>query len=176
MSPIPGRAPPLDHHDKGSRTRLRSFCSVALHLIHSIPCGSLGTTIFQTPDLFLENPLPNVPYHCSNVVSFTAVYTMASSVETMVEYSAWEPSKWEGIPEFAVKETLEILKKMAPTEYAQLEAEPAKKEELIAAAKEVASEEIKLAYEFKDEPEDIAAILRKHLPEDRYDQAANHPF
>ena len=95
---------------------------------------------------------------------------MASSDETMVEYSAWEPSKWQGIPDFAVKETLEILKKMAPTEYAQLEAEPAKKEELIAAAKEAASEEIKLAYEFKDEPDDIAAILRKHLPEDRYEQ------
>eukprot|EP00112_Aurelia_sp_Birch-Aquarium-sp1_P004424 Seg1501.1 transcript_id=Seg1501.1/GoldUCD/mRNA.D3Y31 product="hypothetical protein" protein_id=Seg1501.1/GoldUCD/D3Y31 len=74
---------------------------------------------------------------------------------------------WEGIPDFAVNKTLEILKKMAPTEYAHLEADPAKKEELIAAAREAANEEVKLAHVFKDEPEDIEAILCKHLPKDR---------
>eukprot|EP00112_Aurelia_sp_Birch-Aquarium-sp1_P014699 Seg3189.1 transcript_id=Seg3189.1/GoldUCD/mRNA.D3Y31 product="hypothetical protein" protein_id=Seg3189.1/GoldUCD/D3Y31 len=81
--------------------------------------------------------------------------------------AAGETYDWEGIPDLAVKKTLEIVKKMAPTEYAQLEANPAMKEELIAAAKEAASEEVKLAYELKDEPDDIAAVLCKHLSNDR---------
>ena len=89
---------------------------------------------------------------------------MASS-----ELTAWEPSKWAQIPEYAVKETLKLLMKIAPTKYAQLEAEPSKKKELIAAAMEAAGEQVKLANHFKEQPGNIEAVLRRHLPEDRFD-------
>ena len=69
------------------------------------------------------------------------------------------------IIERAVKAALADIEKYAPQEFQQLQADPARKEDLIQAAKVAAEEEVKLAEEFRTRPsENIAERLSKHLP------------
>ncbi|PIK41293.1 hypothetical protein BSL78_21855 [Apostichopus japonicus] len=69
--------------------------------------------------------------------------------------------------EKAVKVVLEDIAKYAPEEYKKLNAEPAKKEKIIQAASETATENLKLTDELRNQPEDIAALLSKHLSDER---------
>ncbi|KAJ8257290.1 hypothetical protein GJAV_G00184010 [Gymnothorax javanicus] len=71
------------------------------------------------------------------------------------------------IVEKAVQEALEEIEKYAPEEYAKLNADPEEKKAVTEAAREAATEEVKLAKEFAGQPDDIAEQLAKHLPETR---------
>ncbi|XP_072031124.1 uncharacterized protein [Amphiura filiformis] len=63
---------------------------------------------------------------------------------------------------------LELIRKKSPERYADLEADPAKKEKLSQAARATATECVQLAAEFADKPgTDIAQRLAKHLSADR---------
>ena len=62
---------------------------------------------------------------------------------------------------------LEQIEKYAPAEYAKLTADPAKKKELVQAARDTAIEYVILANELAGEPQDIAQRLAKHLSGDR---------
>ncbi|PIK41294.1 hypothetical protein BSL78_21856 [Apostichopus japonicus] len=69
--------------------------------------------------------------------------------------------------EKAVKVVLEDIAKYAPEEYKKLNAEPAKKEKIIQAARATATETLKLNDELRNQPEDISARLSKHLSDER---------
>ncbi|XP_071834311.1 uncharacterized protein [Apostichopus japonicus] len=69
--------------------------------------------------------------------------------------------------EKAVKVVLEDIRKYAPEEYKKLNAEPAMKERIILAATETAEESLLLTDELRNQPEDIAALLSKHLSDER---------
>lgn len=71
------------------------------------------------------------------------------------------------IVEKAVRGTLEQLEKNAPEEFSKLKADPAKEKAVTEAARAAATEQVKLAREFVDQPSDIAERLAKHLPESR---------
>ena len=72
------------------------------------------------------------------------------------------------IIEHAVTTALQNIKKKAPIEFAELCADPSKKEELVKAARNAAEERIKLATELKDQKEDqFECLLLKHLPKSR---------
>ncbi|KAJ8257284.1 hypothetical protein GJAV_G00183950 [Gymnothorax javanicus] len=71
------------------------------------------------------------------------------------------------IVEKAVQEALEQIEKNAPEEYAKLNADPEKKKTVSEAARNAATEQVKLAKEFSGQPDDIAERLAKHLPENR---------
>ncbi|KAJ8257282.1 hypothetical protein GJAV_G00183930 [Gymnothorax javanicus] len=71
------------------------------------------------------------------------------------------------IVEKAVHEALEQVEKNAPEEYAKLNADPEKKKAVTEAARNAATEQVKLAKEFAGQPDDIAERLAKHLPENR---------
>ena len=68
----------------------------------------------------------------------------------------------------AVDTALADIKKFAPNEFRELEANPAQKQAVIKAAKEAAVEHLKLAEEFRTRPsENVAERLAKHLPKHR---------
>ncbi|PIK50570.1 hypothetical protein BSL78_12549 [Apostichopus japonicus] len=69
--------------------------------------------------------------------------------------------------EKAVKAVMEDLGKYAPEEYKKLNAERAKKEKIIQAARATATETLKLTNELRNQPKDIAARLSKHLSDER---------
>ena len=68
----------------------------------------------------------------------------------------------------AVDTALADIKKFAPNEFRELEANPAQRQAVIKAAKEAAAEHLKLAEEFRTRPsENVAERLAKHLPKHR---------
>ncbi|XP_071833854.1 uncharacterized protein [Apostichopus japonicus] len=67
----------------------------------------------------------------------------------------------------ALKAVLEDMGKYAPEEYKKLNAEPAWKEKITEAARATATETLKLTDELRNQPEDIAARLSKHLSHER---------
>ncbi|XP_071832697.1 uncharacterized protein [Apostichopus japonicus] len=69
--------------------------------------------------------------------------------------------------EKAVTAVLEDIAKYAPEEYKKLNAEPAKKEKIIQAARETATETLKITDELRNQPKDISARLSKHLSDER---------
>ena len=72
------------------------------------------------------------------------------------------------IIERAVNAALADIEKYAPQEFQMLQADPAKKQGLIQAARDAAEEEVKLAEEFHTQPsENVAERLSKHLPQYR---------
>ena len=72
------------------------------------------------------------------------------------------------IIERAVNAALADIEEYAPQEFKKLQADLAKKQALIQAAREVAEEEVKLAEEFRTRPsENVAEHLSKHLPQHR---------
>ena len=72
------------------------------------------------------------------------------------------------IVERAINAALADIEKYAPQEFQMLQADPAKKQALIQAAREAAEEEVKLAEEFHTlPPENVAERLSKHLPQNR---------
>ena len=72
------------------------------------------------------------------------------------------------IVERAINAALADIEKYAPQEFQMLQADPAKKQALIQAAREAAEEEVKLAEEFHTQPsENVAEHLSKHLPQYR---------
>lgn len=67
-----------------------------------------------------------------------------------------------------VNAALADIEKHAPQEFQKLQADPAKKQALIQAAREAAEEEVKLAEEFRTRPsENVAERLSTHLPQHR---------
>ena len=74
------------------------------------------------------------------------------------------------IVERAVNAALADIEEYAPQEFQKLQADPAKKQALIQAAREAAEEEVKLAEEFRTRPsENVAERLSKLLPQHRVD-------
>ena len=72
------------------------------------------------------------------------------------------------IVERAINAALADIEKYAPQEFQKLQADPAKKQTLIQAARDAAEEEVKLAEEFHTQPsENVAERLSKHLPQYR---------
>ena len=75
----------------------------------------------------------------------------------------------QDIVQRAVDAALDDIKRFAPEEFAQLEANPSKKSEITKAAHDAATEHLKLAEELRMQvPADkIAECLAKHLPKHR---------
>ena len=71
------------------------------------------------------------------------------------------------VVENAVRETMRELEQRAPIQMQRLKKDHEKYEKVVRAAREAATEQVTLAKEFADQPSDILARLRKHLPEDR---------
>lgn len=67
----------------------------------------------------------------------------------------------------AAKGALDEIKKRAPEEYAKLEADPAKKRKVFAAAAATANEYLNLGKDFTGEPSDMALNVTQHFSEDR---------
>ena len=68
----------------------------------------------------------------------------------------------------AVEGALEQIEKNSPEEFSKLNADPKLKDSIIKAARETATEQVKLAQEFASRPDqDIRNRLAKYLPEDR---------
>lgn len=68
----------------------------------------------------------------------------------------------------AVEGALEQIEKNSPEEFSKLNADPKLKDSIIKAARETATEQVKLAQEFASQPDqDIRNRLAKYLPEDR---------
>ena len=68
----------------------------------------------------------------------------------------------------AVDTALADIKKFAPNEFRELEANPAQKQAIVKAAQEAAVEHLKIAEEFRDRPsENVAERLTKYLPKHR---------
>ena len=64
----------------------------------------------------------------------------------------------------AVEGAFEQIKEYAPEEYTRLNAEPEIKDKILRVATTAATEEVQLAKEFADQPDDIAERLAKYLP------------
>ena len=73
----------------------------------------------------------------------------------------------KGIIENAVRETMDEMEQRAPIHMQRLTKDHEKHEKIVRAAREAATEQVILVKEFADQPSDILARLRKHLPEDR---------
>ena len=71
------------------------------------------------------------------------------------------------IIENAVRETMVELEQRAPIQMQRLRKDREKHEKVVRVAREAATEQVTLAKEFANQPSDILALLRKHLPEDR---------
>ena len=82
------------------------------------------------------------------------------------------------VVENAVRETMRELEQRAPIQMQRLKKDHEKYEKVVRAAREAATEQVTLAKEFADQPSDILARLRKHLPDDRVkmiQESLTHP-
>lgn len=73
----------------------------------------------------------------------------------------------EQIIENAVKETMLEMEQRAPVQMHQLKQDHRKYQAIVQSAREAATEQVNMAKEFADEPQDILNRLQKHLPEKR---------
>lgn len=71
------------------------------------------------------------------------------------------------IIENAVKETMHEMEKRAPVQMHRLKQDKTKYQSVLRAAQEAATEQVNMAKEFANEPEDILTRLKKYLPEKR---------
>ena len=80
--------------------------------------------------------------------------------------------------ENAVREATREMEQRAPIQMQRLKKDHEKYEKIVRAAREAATEQVTLVKEFADQPSDILARLRKHLPEDRVkmiQESLTHP-